>query len=291
MTAQLPLPGSVDPLGQPVEQGPEPLGHLVVVDPLESVRGDRGDRRVDAPHQVGAPGRGVLVGGLEQGLDGEVDGGLTGHGVAPADLDHGAGVEAARAGAGLEALLVPAAGDVVLEQPPLSPPQVVPGEERHHGQTLHGGGQVVAHHLGELVGLALERDRRALDLLVVLELQLEQPHHLDRRSGGTGDGHAGVTVGGEDLLDPAMADQVARGRPAVTGHHHTVVVAHGDHRGAVGDLQGIGRRAGQGGRLEARSAHEGGEVGPGIVVRGEHRHRHDGRGYWPTAPLPFGLDT
>ena len=45
----------------------------------------------------------------------------------------------------------------------------------------------------------------ALDLLVVLELQLEQPDHLDGRAGGAGDGDPRVAVGREHLLDRAVA--------------------------------------------------------------------------------------
>ena len=40
--------------------------------------------------------------------------------------------------------------------------------------------EVAADHQGEPVGLALEGERGALDLLVVLELDLEQADHLDR---------------------------------------------------------------------------------------------------------------
>ena len=71
----------------------------------------------------------------------------------------------------------------------------------------------------QLVGLALEAQRLALDLLVVLELELEEPDHLDGRAGGAGDGHARPAVGGEHLLDRAVADQlpaVARRSPAIT---------------------------------------------------------------------------
>ena len=64
-------------------------------------------------------------------------------------------------------------------------------------------GQVVAHHLAELVGLALEAEDGALHLLVVLELELEQLHHLDGRPGGAGDGDAAEAVGREHLLHRA----------------------------------------------------------------------------------------
>ena len=98
-------------------------------------------------------------------------------------------------------------------------------------------GRFARDHLAELVGLALEREGLALDLLVVLELHLEQLHHLDRRPGGTGDGDAGVVVGREHLLDAPAGDGVSRGGAPVARHHHAAVVADRDHGGAVGDLE------------------------------------------------------
>ena len=67
---------------------------------------------------------------------------------------------------------------------------VEPGEERHDDEALQGGGQVGADHLRELVGLALERQGLALDLLVVLELGLEQADHLVAGPGDTREGDA-----------------------------------------------------------------------------------------------------
>ena len=78
---------------------------------------------------------------------------------------------------------------------------VVAGEERDDGQALHRRWEVLAQHLAELVGLAFQAQLLALDLLVVLELQLEELHHLQRRAGCTGDGDAAVPIGGKDLLD------------------------------------------------------------------------------------------
>ncbi len=140
----------------------------------------------------------------------------------------------ARAG-GLEVgVLVVAAGGVVAEDAADAPGGVVAGEQRHHHQALHGQGQVLAHHLGQLVGLALEGEGGALDLFVVLELDLEEAHHLDRHAGRAGDGHRREAVGREDLLHGAVGDDVAHGGPAVAGHDHAVGVAQGDHRGGVG---------------------------------------------------------
>src|SRR5918994_5122815 len=188
-------------------------------------------------------GRRVLVGGLEQRLDGEVRR-VTAVEFAPEpELDDRAGVEAARARGGEVLLLVAAAGHVVLEQPAEAPAGVVAGEQRHHRQALHGGREVVADHLAELVGLALEGEGGVLDLLVVLELELEQLDHLEGGAGGARDRHAGVPIGGEHLLHRAMADQVPPGGPPGTPPDHTLGVTDGDDRRAVRSVDpGAGRQ-------------------------------------------------
>ena len=193
-----------------------------------------------------------------------------------AQLHHGGGVEAARAAGGVVVLLVAAAGHVVLEQPSEGPAGVVAGEERDDGQALHRGGQVVAHHLRELVGLALQRERRTLDLLVVLELELEELDHLHGGSGGSGDGDPRPPVGGEDLLDRPVADQVPGGGPTIAGHDDPVGVADGDDGGAVG--HGTGTRRLAGGHLghQALGPQQRGEVGTGISVGGERGDLHGG---------------
>ena len=171
---------------------------------------------------------------------------------------------------------------------PVPPGQVVAGEQRDHGQPLHGHGQVLPDHLAQLVGLALEAEDHALDLLVVLELGLEQPDHLHGRAGGTGDGHRRVAVGREDLLHGPVGDGVALGGPAVTGHHDAVGEPQGHHRGPVAELGGprppvrptAPRRRGHG-RVQRhlQPSDQPGEVGPGIFGCREERQRH--RGYSP----------
>ena len=206
--------------------------------------------------------------------------------LAPAELQHGAGVQAAGARGGDLVLLVAAAGDVVLEEPAHAAADVEAGEQGHHREALHGRRQVVAHHLPELVGLALEAERRALDLLVVLELELEQLDHLDGRARRAGDGDAGVLVGREHLLDRPVADEVARRGPAVAREHHTVEVADRHHGGAVGDAQlgtdGLGQR----GAGHRRPAEELGEVGAGVLARSEEGHAHGRAGYRLFPPVP-----
>jgi hypothetical protein len=118
-------------------------------------------------------------------------------------LERFARVQPAGSG-GLElGLLVAPAGDVELPHPALLAAQVVAGEQRYDHEPLHRGGQVRADHLRELVRLAVELERLALDLLVVLELDAHDPRHLDRGAGGAGDRDHRVVVGGVDLLHVA----------------------------------------------------------------------------------------
>ena len=208
-----------------------------VVEGAEPVGVDRGDEREDAAHEVGAAGRDVFVGGGEQRPDRERDGVVERHALGPAGLDPVAGVHAARTLALVVLLLVATAGDVVGEDAAAFAVLVVAGEQRHDREALHRGGQVGAHEHAELVGLAFEAQHLALHLLVVLELGLEELHHLDRGPGRAGDRDAGEVVGREHLVDAAVGDRVARGRPAVAGHHHAVGVADRDDRGAVRDVE------------------------------------------------------
>ncbi len=59
----------------------------------------------------------------------------------------------------------------------------------------------------------------ALDLLVVLELELEELDHLHGRTGGAGDGDAAVAVGGKTFSMRRWLmrlPEVARRSPAIT---------------------------------------------------------------------------
>src|SRR5699024_3303088 len=84
-------------------------------------------------------------------------------------------------------LLVLPAGRVEAEDPP-GRGRVVPetGQQRDDGEALHREPQLGPQHRGQPGGLALEGERGALDLLVVLELHLEEPHELERESRGPG---------------------------------------------------------------------------------------------------------
>ena len=130
----------------------------------------------------------------------------------------------------------------------------------------------------KLVGLAFQAERDALDLLVVLELQLEQLDHLHRRAGGTGDGDTAVQVGLDDLLHAAVADEVAAGGAAVARHHHAVGEAQRHAGGGVRhrEVADVPRR-----RSAARpdSLQQFGKAGARVGAGREHRHRHGD--YWP----------
>jgi hypothetical protein len=167
---------------------------------------------------------------------------VAGHVALPELLQRVARVLRARALRVEVGLFVAAAGDVVLEQPAHARLLVEAREDRHDHQALHRRRQIHADHLAQPVGLALQREVLALDLLVVLELGLEELGHLHRRAGGAGDADAGQLVGLEDLLDAAAGDLIARGRLAIAGHDHAVTEAHRKDRRAVD-------RFGQAGRL------------------------------------------
>ena len=142
-------------------------------------------RRVDAAQQVRAAGRRVGVGRLPQRRQARSIASSR-HARAVADLDDGAGVEAARAGGDVVALLVAPTGDVVGEQPPRAPAQVEAGEHRNDDQSLHRRRRLPRTIIDSWLALP-SRLSAALDLLVVLQLQLEQLDHLHRRAGGAGD--------------------------------------------------------------------------------------------------------
>ena len=130
-------------------------------------------------------------------------------------------------------LLVAATRDVVLEEPPRPRALVEAGEDGDDHEPLHRHRQVHPDHLAELVGLAVQRQVLALDLLVVLELGLEEAGHLHGRARGARDADAGEVVGLEDLLDAPRRDLVALARLAVTRHHDAVAVAKREDGGAV----------------------------------------------------------
>ena len=153
---------------------------------------------------------------------------------------------------------------------------VEPGEQRHHHQALHGHGQVGAHHLRKLVGFALQADRCPFDLFVVLELKLEQSHHLHGRPGGPGDGHPAVAVRRMHLFHVAMGDRRAGGGPPVPHHQHPILVADGGDGGAVAHLERRGAWGCPDGskRIQTDATQQLGEVRPRFVLGAKHRNAH-----------------
>ena len=128
--------------------------------------------------------------------------------------------------------------------------EVEAGIHRHDRQALHRQPEVAPDHRGEAVGLALERHDGALDLLVVLELDLVEPDELDGDAGGAGDADDAVLVGREDLLHVAVGDDVAHGRAAVAGHDDAAVEEQRHDRRAVRRLDARPGRQAPAGRQQ-----------------------------------------
>lgn len=216
--------------------------HLLLGQPVEAVLGDQRDDREDLPRHVRTTGRRVVVGRVVQRLDHQ-GGRLVTRQIAAVELlERTPGEDRAGPGGGESPLLGAAAGDVVAEDPATAQVQVVAREERDDGQALHRHAQVAPDHGGEAVGLALQREHGALDLLVVLQLQLEEPDHLHREPGGAGDADRAVLVGREDLLDVPLGDHIAHGGPPVTGDHHPAGEDRRDDGGPVRRVDGQPRR-------------------------------------------------
>ena len=104
----------------------------------------------------------------------------------------------------------------------------------------------------------------------MLQLGLEDAHHLDGRTGRPGDGDGRGIVGGEHLLDGAVGDRVPLGSAPVAGDDDAPLEADGKDGRAVGHV------------LDGRAGGAGGAGGQGLGVGtaqdiGE-RHRVEGRG-------------
>src|SRR4029453_1048270 len=122
----------------------------VVVDQI----GDPGaadglDGGEDAPLEIRPAGAEILVGGVKEGLQRRPHRLVAAHVPAEALLQRVARVLAPGALGEVVRLLVPAAGDVVLEQPAHPRPLVEAGEDGDDHQALHGHGQVGADHGAE----------------------------------------------------------------------------------------------------------------------------------------------
>ncbi len=143
---------------------------LVVTDRRPAVSGDCRHDRVDAAQSIWATRCRIGVGRLPQAAHRQIDRSVAAHVGLETDLDHGTGVQAARAGGDVLALLVATTREVVGEQTPDFAPQVPSCEQGHHDHALHRSGQIASDHHRQLIGLALQAEGGAFDLLVVLEL-------------------------------------------------------------------------------------------------------------------------
>ena len=225
------------------------VGHDGLVDPLGAFGGGGHDHGVEVAGRVGSAGGGVVVGRVVEGLDGDLDG-LVGADVPVVALLEGALREDRARADGVEvAFGVDAADDV--EAVDLAGfgdrgrVEVEPCEQGHDGEALERDAEVAAQHGGEAVGLAVQGERGALDLLVVLEFELVELHQLDAEPGRARDADERVAVGGEDLFDVAAGDVVAHGRAAVAGHDNAFGGAQGDDGGGVrADCGEVARRQG-----------------------------------------------
>jgi hypothetical protein len=104
----------------------------------------------------------------------------------------------------------------------------------------------------------------------VLELDLEQPDHLDGDARGSGDGDRGELVGLEDLLHVALGDQVAHGGPTVAGHDDTGGVDDRDDGRSVRCVQ-AGHRASSGSLCPLAGQQVGRLQGEEVAERGVAR--------------------
>jgi hypothetical protein len=139
-------------------------------------------------------------------------------------------------------------------------------QQRHRSQSLHRRTQIAPNHRRQLVGLAVEGERHALDLLVVLEFDSEQTNQFDCDTRSSGNARSGVLVGDVDLLHVTVGDQIALSGAPITGDQHPARVGEGDDRRPVRSDAGL----------------VGGAVGGvGRQVRGEAALRQQVRGVLP----------
>ena len=204
---------------------------------------------VDAASDIRAAGGRIVVRGVEERVHHDPDRAGAVEAGRPQLLQRATGEQRARADR-VEVLLGVAPARRVEAVDPaggrrVGRVDVETGEQRDDGQTLHGHAEVAADHRGQPVGLAVKGQLGALDLLVVLELDLVEPDDLDRQPRHAGDADQRVVIGLEDLLDVALRDQVARGGAPVAGHDHTVGVDRRDDGRAVRDGGPVTHRAGQ----------------------------------------------
>src|SRR5450755_714302 len=143
-------------------------------------------------------------------------------------------------------LFVATTGDIEREDPAslrgIGHQQVVAGKEWNDRKTLHGHRQIAADHHRESICLALKGKRGALQLLVVLELNLKEAHEFDRETSRAGNADARMFVGLKHLFDVALGDDVAHRRSPVARHDDAAIKGDGHNRGAVWGIDGAGAK-------------------------------------------------
>src|SRR5215469_4189806 len=211
---------------------------LLFRQPAIAVRGHGCHDRIDTPGHVRAASGRVVVGRVVERLHAGENGVRGVHAVhvqllQRATREHRAGADRVE-----PLLFVTSAGDVVAEDTADALVGVVAREDRHDDQPLHRAAEVGTYDAGQPIGLAFQRERPALDLLVMLELDLKQPDKVNAYPGHAGDPDTGVLVAAEDLLDIPLRNHAAGGRPPVADHHHAAVERGSDDRRAVRKLRG-----------------------------------------------------
>ena len=139
------------------------LGHLLGALGADDHRG-----RIDAAHQVGAAGRGVVVGGVVQRLDGHPQRRVGVDDPRVQLLHRRLGEDRARAHRLVALFLdVPAAGRVERHDAArglrVRVVEVVAGQQRQRDEALQRRAEVAAHHGRQPVHLAAERQRHAFE--------------------------------------------------------------------------------------------------------------------------------
>jgi hypothetical protein len=116
------------------------------------------------------------------------------------------------------------AGRVVAEDPAGAAVQVIADEQGDDDQALHGGAQIAPDHCGEPLGLAQQRQRPALHLLVMLQLDLEQAGEVESQAQRARDSYRGELIAAEHLVHVPLGDHAPGSGTPVTGQDHATVV-------------------------------------------------------------------
>src|SRR5690242_3035334 len=132
-------------------------------------------------------------------------------------------------------LFVAAAGQVVFEDAPFRPFEVVPDVKRHNDQPLEYHGQVRLYHLAELVSLPLTGQLHPFQLFIMFEFGLKQLRHFNAGTRRPGNRHGRILVDLKNLLDPAFSDLKPLCRAPISGNDDALLISDRQHCGRLGD--------------------------------------------------------